>query len=218
MERKKVVVLGLGIFGSTLARDLSRYNFDVIGTDKDMECVERVSGLISKAVCIDFTDLEVLKEIGAEGADIGVVSTGSNLEDSIMGILNLKELGVPHIIAKAKNKKYSEVLKKIGADATVSPDKDTAKHVAKRLSSRDIIELFDIDNEYTIFDIKVVKSWIGHNLVELDLRKKYDLNVIGVRRDGKLLVNFDPKEPLKSTDEILIVGNNKIFEDLRELS
>ena len=74
MERKKVVVLGLGIFGSTLARDLSRYNFDVIGTDKDMECVERVSGLISKAVCIDFTDLEVLKEIGAEGADIGVVS------------------------------------------------------------------------------------------------------------------------------------------------
>jgi len=212
-ERKTVAILGLGIFGSTLAKDLCRYNVDVIAVDKDMSSVERISEFVNNAVCLDFTDINQLKAVGVGDADIGIVTSGSLLEESIMGILNLKELGVERIIAKSKNRKYSEILKKIGADETVSPEKSFGKSLAKKLVSKDILELFDLDNDYTIFDMKVPTTWTNKSLIELNLRNKYNLNVIGVRRNDKLLINFDPNEKILENDEILAVGENEIFKN-----
>ena len=217
-ERKTVVILGLGIFGSTLARDLSKYNFDVIAVDRNMPCVERVAAFVSNAVCLDFTDIDQLKAIGAGDADIGIVTSGSMLEEAIMGVLNLKELGVPRIIAKAKNSKHSEVLKKVGADTTISPEKEVAKTTAKILVSKDILELFDVDSDNTIFDIKLPSKWDNKSLVELDLRNKLKVNVVGVRRNNKLIVNFDPNEKLHADDEILIIGENDLFKKYDELT
>lgn len=216
-ERKTVVILGLGIFGSTLARDLSRYNFDVIAIDRNMPCVERISSYVKSAVCLDYSDIEQLKAVGVGEAEIGIVTSGSMLEEAIMGVVNLKELGVPTIIAKAKNSKYAEVLKKVGADKTISPEKEVAKTTAKKLVSKDILELFDIDHDYTIFDVNIPKSWIDKTLIELDLRNKYSVNVVGVRRNEKLIVNFDPNEKLASNDEILIIGQNDLFKKYDEL-
>ena len=216
-ERKTVVILGLGIFGSTLARDLSKYNLDVIAVDHNMSCVERVSSLVSNAVCLDFTDLEQLKAIGVADADIGIVTSSSMLEEAIMGILNLKELGVPRIIAKAKNSRHSEVLKKVGADTTISPEKEVAKTFAKKLVSKDILDLFDIDHDYSIFDIKLPTNWANKTLIELDLRNKFNVNVVGVRRNNKLIVNFNPNEKLMLEDEILIIGENDLFKKYDEL-
>jgi len=210
-ERKTVAILGLGIFGSTLARDLSRYNVDVIAIDRNLASVERVSAFVNNAVCLDFTDINQLKSAGVGDADIGIVTSGSMLEEAIMGILNLKELGVNTIIAKAKNRKNSEILKKIGADQTISPEKDSAKSMAKKLVSKNILGVFDLDEDYTIFDMKVPESWVNKTLIELNLRNKYNLNVIGVRRNGKLMINFDPNEKIIADDEIYTVGENEIF-------
>lgn len=218
MKRKTVAVLGLGLVGMTLAKELKKFDYDVIAIDDNMRNVEEIADEVDNAVCLDFTDKDLLEQVGVGDADIGVITNSKSLEASVMGILNLKELGVPYIIAKAKNEQYGEVLKKIGADEVVSPEKEYAKSLAKRLVSKDVLELFDVDENYSIFDTKCPSSWVSKNLIELNIRSKYNVNVIGVRRDGKLYINFDPNEKLLENDEILMVGENSIFKKFDSLN
>ena len=119
MKKRTFLVLGLGIFGSTISKELSKYHQEVIAIDQDMACVERMSDFVTQAICCDFTNIEELRAIGIEEVDVAVVATGSHLEQSILGIINLKELGVPYILAKAKNRKYSEVMLKVGANKVI---------------------------------------------------------------------------------------------------
>lgn len=216
-KRKTYVILGLGVFGSTLARDLSLYNQDVIAIDRDMEAVERVSEFVANSVCLDFTDPDELKAAGVDGADVAIVATGSLLEESVLGILNLKDLGIPKIIAKAKNSRFSEVFRKIGADVVVSPEKEIARKYAKQLVSGDILELFDIDSTHSIFDMNVKKEWIGKDLITLNLRARLNLNVIGVRRDGILNLSPDPKDPFREGDQVLVIGDNDMFKKIDDI-
>lgn len=216
-KRKLYAILGLGVFGSTLAKDLSNYNQDVIAIDKDMSAVERVSEYVENTICLDFTDPDELRSSGVGDADVAIVATGSLLEESVLGILNLKELGVPKIIAKAKNSRFSQVFKKIGADVVVSPEKEIARRFAKQLVSGDILELFDLDESHSIFDMNVKKEWIGKTLIELELRARFNLNVIGVRRDGNLNLNPDPNDPFKPGDQCLMIGDNQIFKKIDEI-
>lgn len=141
-EMKQYVILGLGIFGSTIAKTLSQYNHEVIAIDKDLACVDRVSDFVTQAIQADFTDIDQLRAIGIQDCDAAVVATGSHLEESIMGVMNLRELGIPFIMAKAKNKKYMQILQKIGADYVVRPEKEMGERVAKKLVSRKH-QLFD---------------------------------------------------------------------------
>lgn len=216
-KKNTYAILGLGIFGSTIAKNLSRYGHDVIAIDIDMAQVERMSEYVSHAVCLNITDIEQLKAVGIEDVDCAVVATGSRLEDSIMCIMNLKELGVKNIIAKAKNRKYSEVLLKIGANEVVLPEKEIGRRVAKRLVSPDIIDLFDIDSEFSIVEIHVLEAWVGYTLSELNLRNNFGINVIGIRRDKKLTLTVDPNELITKDDELIIACKNDLFERFSEL-
>ena len=212
-QRKTYVILGLGRFGSTLARQLTEYNQDVIAIDKDLSRVEKISSCVSSALCLDYSDIDALKAAGIKDADVGVVSTGTMLDQEIQGLMNLKELGVPFVIAKADNTKTAKLLQKIGADQIITPENDMAIRCAKKLISSDILELFDVDNDHTMFEMKVQTSWIGHSLVELSLREKYSLNIIGIKRNDKLSMNIDPNEKFKEDDEVLLVAPNEIFKD-----
>ena len=217
-ERKTYVILGLGRFGSTLAKELTDYNQDVIAIDKDMALVEKVSSYVATALCLDYSDVDALASAGVKDTDVGVVTTGTMLEQSIQGIINLKELGVPHVIAKANNLRMASLLKKVGADETITPEYDMAVRCARHLISSDILELFDIDGDHTMFEIKVQTSWIGHSLIELDLRNRFALNVVGVKRDGKLKMNINPSEKFKENDEVLLVGHNDIFKHFDDIN
>lgn len=212
--RKTFVILGLGIYGSTLAEDLVKYNHDVIAVDKDMACVERIADSVSNAICLDFTDIEQLRAVGAADADVGIIATSSHLEEAIIGVMNLKELGVHYIVCKAKNKKYAEILSKIGANKTVMVEKESARREAKQLSSSDILDLYEIDAKHTVLDMNVKKSWIGKSIIELNLRNKLNINVIGIKRNNVLSLNFDPSKPLKENDVLLVVADNDIFKKL----
>lgn len=210
-ERKTYVILGLGRFGSTLAKQLTDFNQDVIAIDKEMANVDKVSSFVANAMCLDFSDEDALKAAGVGDADVGIVTVGTKLDQAIQGILNLKELGVPFVMAKAYNNKTAKLLLKVGADETITPESDTAVICAKKLISSDILEMFNVDNDNTMFELKVQSNWINHTLIELDLRTKYSLNVIGVYRDGKLNVNVNPNEKFKDNDVVLLVGPNDIF-------
>lgn len=217
-ERKTYVILGLGRFGTTLAKQLTDFNQDVIAVDKEMVNVDRVSQFLSNAFCLDYSDIDALKSIGVSDADVAIVTTGTMIDQGIQGIINLKELGVPYVLAKAPNLKIANILKKIGADDTITPENDMAVRCAKKLISKDILELFDVDNDHTMFEMKVQPNWIGHSLIELDLRSKLSINVIGVKRDEKLIINVDPNEKFNENDEVLIVGPNDIFKHFTDLN
>lgn len=216
--RKTYVILGLGRFGTTLAKQLTDYNQDVIAVDKEMANVDRVSSFVANALCLDYSDVDALAAAGVKDADVGIVTTGTMLDQEIHGLVNLKELGVPYVIAKAPNLKIANLLKKVGADETITPENDMAVRCAKKLISKDILELFDIDSNHTMFEIKVQSNWVGHSLKELNLRTKYAINIIGVYRNDKLIVNINPDEKFEENDNVLIVGANDIFKHFDELN
>ena len=217
-ERKTYVILGLGRFGSTLAKELTNYNQDVIAIDKDMALVEKVSSYVATSLCLDYSDIDALATAGVKDADVGIVTTGTMLDQGIQGIINLKELGVPNVLAKANDLKTAKLLEKVGADGTITPEHDMAVRCAKKLISSDILELFDIDADHTMFEMNVQSSWVGHSLMELDLRNRFSINVIGVERDGKLIMTIDPNEKFMENDEVLLVGPNNIFKHFDDLN
>ena len=217
-ERKTYVILGLGRFGSTLAKELTNYNQDVIAIDKDMALVEKVSSYVATSLCLDYSDIDALATAGVKDADVGIVTTGTMLDQGIQGIINLKELGVPNVLAKANNLKTAKLLEKVGADGTITPEHDMSVRCAKKLISSDILELFDIDADHTMFEMKIQSSWVGHSLMELDLRNRFSINVIGVKRDDKLIMTIDPNEKFMENDEVLLVGPNDIFKHFDDLN
>lgn len=211
--RKTFLVLGLGIFGSTIAKELSKYQQDVIVIDSDMTCVERLNDFVSHGVCCDFNDIEQLKAIGVDDVDVAIVATGSHLEESVMAIMNLRELGVPYIIAKAKNKKYAQILLKIGCDRVISPEKEIGIKTAKSLISKNIVDLIELDKDYNIVEMKAPKKWIGKSLIELELRNNYNINVLGIRKtkDEHLNLSVDPNEPISENSQLLMLIENDAF-------
>lgn len=217
-ERKTYVILGLGRFGQTLAKQLTDFNQDVIAIDKDMAVVEKVSAFVANALCMDYSDIDALAAAGVKDADTGIVTTGTMLDQAIQGVMNLKELGVPYVLAKANNIKTARLLEKVGADKTITPEHDMAVRCARALISNDILEMVDVDAENSLLKIKVLSNWVGHNLKQLDLRTKYSINVIGIERDGKLSVNVNPDEEFKENDEVLLVASNDIYKHFSELN
>ena len=218
-QNKQFVILGLGIFGSTIAKKLSSYNYEVIAVDKSMDCVNRVSEYVNQAIKADFTDIDQLRAIDVSECDAAIVATGSLLEESIMAIMNLKELGVPYIIAKAKNRKYKQVLEKIGADRVVRPEKEMGVRIAKQLVSSNIVDLIDIDKEYSMVEMLAPNKWTGKSLIELNLRDNYGINVIGIRKKGlnNLDPNPNPNEKINEDDTLLFIADHEMFTKIDEI-
>jgi trk system potassium uptake protein TrkA len=218
-QNKQFVILGLGIFGSTIAKKLSSYNYEVIAVDKSMDCVNRVSEYVTQAIKADFTDIDQLRAIDVSECDAAIVATGSLLEESIMAIMNLKELGVPYIIAKAKNRKYMQVLEKLGADRVVRPEKEMGVRIAKQLISKNIVDLIDIDKEYSMVEMLTPKKWVDKTLIELNLRDNYGLNVIGIRKkgDSHLDPNPDPNEKISDDDTIFFIADHEMFTKIDDI-
>lgn len=216
MKRKSFAILGLGIFGSTMAKTLSEYGYDVIGIDQDSVNVDRVSEFATQAVQADFTDIDQLRAIGVQDVDVAVIATGSKLEASVMAVLHLKELGVPFILAKAKNKVYMQILLKVGADRVVRPEKEMGERVAKSLMSQNIIDMVDIDDDYSMMELSAPKEWVGKKLVTLDLRARFGVNVLGVRatENAKLDFGINADYIIHEEDTLLVIVENNKFEEL----
>lgn len=216
MKRKSFAILGLGIFGSTMVKTLSEYGYDVIGIDTDILNVDRVSDFVTQAVQADFTDIDQLRAIGVQDVDVAVIATGSKLEASVMAVLHLKELGVPFIMAKAKNKVYMQILLKVGADRVVRPEKEMGERVAKSLMSQNIIDMVDIDEDYSMMELSAPKDWVGKKLVDLDARSRYGVNVLGVRETENSSLNFGITADyiIREEDTLLVIVENNKFEEL----
>ncbi|MEE0966255.1 MAG: TrkA family potassium uptake protein [Bacilli bacterium] len=216
MANKQYVVLGLGVFGSTIAKTLSQFEQEVLAIDKDVECVERVADFVTKAVVGDITDKDFLADLGISEFDVGIVAIGDHLEESILGVMNLKELGVNYIVAKAKNKRFMQVLEKVGADRVVRPEKEMGLKIARNLLRKNITDLIQLDDTYSIVEMKPAKQWIGKSLMNLDLRKKYNINILGKRNKETYKLEFfiDPSYVVEDDDHFLLVADTEKIERL----
>lgn len=216
MAKKQYIVLGLGIFGSTIAKTLSEYGYEVLAVDKDLSCVERIAPLVSQAVQADMTNLEQLKLIGAGEFDVAIIGTGSNLENSLLAIINLRELGVPYIIAKARNKTSMKILEKIGVDRIIRPEKEMGERVAKSLLSRSIVDLVDLDSRYNIVELICKEEWIDKSLRELDLRNRLGISIIGIRKFNESTMSILPSSDyvFHADDHLIVVAETEDLERL----
>lgn len=217
MKKKVYGVFGLGRFGMTLVKELAAHDQEVIAVDSNMDKVNEAD---KYAVCYayDFTNMEALENSGIGDIDVAIVASGENLEENILLILNLKEIGVPYIIAKAQNEKFGLALRKVGADEIVLPEMDMASRMALKLSSSaDLIQLFKISDDILAYEIKAKKSWVDKNLIELNLRSKYSINVVGIRSNDKTIVNIDPTRKLLQDDVLLILSDEKSFKQINKL-
>ena len=219
-KKKIYAVLGLGVFGSTIAKTLSVYGCEVIAVDLDIECVERMADVCTNATQGDITNVDTLRASGVEDCDVAIVAVGSHLEESIMAVLNCKELNVPYIVAKAKNKKYMQILSAIGADKIIRPEKEMGERVAKGLLSENIIELIDIDSTFSIVELNAPKSWVGKSLIDLDARRRFGINVLGIRKitDTKLRISPSAEYEIEADDHLLVIAETETFEKYEYLS
>jgi trk system potassium uptake protein TrkA len=209
-------VIGLGIFGSQLARQLYENGMEVIAIDKNRDVVQRIKDYSTKAVVADASDKEVLESIGIAPDDVAVISFGEDLSASTLLTLHLRELKVRTIIVKAPNEDYRRILLKVGATEAIIPEREMANKVAKSIISPNVLEYLPISEDYTIVELAPPANFIGKSLAELDLRKKYNLQVIAIRDVLSDKMHLVPRASavIKDSDVLVIIGRE---EDIRNV-
>lgn len=205
---KNFVVIGCGRFGRAIATTLYKLGHDVLAIDSNEEIIQNIAGDVTKAVTSQI-DEQVLREIGVPNCDVAIVSMGSDIESSVITTLLLKEMKIPYIVCKASTEIHEKILYKIGADRVVSPERDSGIKIAKNLVSDNVLDKIDLDPDYAIFELITPKSWIGKSLIELNVRKEYNLNVVAIKKDDDFVITPNPEEPLKENDIILLLGEKK---------
>ncbi|MDO8943352.1 MAG: TrkA family potassium uptake protein [Desulfobacterales bacterium] len=205
---KRVVVIGLGIFGSQLARQLYESGLEVVAIDKNRDVVQRIKDHSTKAVLADATDKEVLESIGIDAKDTVVISFGEDLSASTLLTLYLKEMKVKEIIVKVPNEDYKRILLKVGASEAIIPEREMANKVARSIISPNVLEYLPISEDYTIVELAPPTTFIGKSLADLDLRKKYNLQVIAIRDvlDNKMQLVPRASAIIKDSDVLVIIG------------
>ena len=213
--RKSIAVLGLGKFGSSIARNLMKDGAEVLAVDKNEDLVREIAEEVTCAVCADVSDQEVMKSIGLEEMDALVIATAEHLDASVMALMIAKEIGVPYILAKADGKLKGEILTRVGADEVVYPEEEMGARIANNLLGGRMTDLFDLSADTSIVKVPVQKAWIGKSLAEIDFRGKYYINVIAIESNQGIDGAPNPTEPLKKDDNLILIGKKDCLEKLR---
>lgn len=207
--KKQFAVIGMGRFGLSVARTLSNLGFEVLAIDSNEQRTQEVASIVTHAVTADCTDEDALRALGIRNFDVVVVAIGQDIQSSILTTLLLKEIGVPMLIVKAQNELHGKVVKKIGADKVIFPERDMGQRVAHHLISPNILDYIELSEDYSILELKVSPNQIGKNLRQLDIRAKYGCNVMAIKRDGKMNIAPRAEDELRENDVLVVVGKNE---------
>ena len=214
---KRVVVIGLGIFGFNIAKDLYENGLEVIAIDKNKEVIQKIKDFSTKAILADGTDKEVMESIGIHEDDVVIISFGEDLASSTLITLHLKELKVKHIIVKAPNEDHKHVLEKVGANEVIIPEKEMADKVAKSLIAPNVLDYIPLSAEYTISEIVPPPHFMGKTIGELHLRSKYHVEVIAVREILPERLTMVPRADfvIKDSDVLVVIGKEKEVQKIK---
>lgn len=206
MSSKQFVVIGLGRFGSSVAKTLYSLGKDVLAIDKSEDRVQNIGNSVTHAVQADSTDENTLRSLGIRNFDVAIVSIGSDIQSSIMITLLLKELGVKYIIAKAQSDLHSNVLYKIGADKVILPERDLGVRIAHNISSSNVLEYIELSQDYSIAEIPPIPDWENKTLAELNIRAKYGITIIAIKRNNDINVSPGAADIILKDDILVVIG------------
>ena len=214
---KSYVVVGLGRFGSEVARQLYALGCDVLAMDIKNELVQEIANDVTHAVVSDGQDKEVLKALGIRDFDCAVIAIGDDLAASVLVTMNMKELGIPHVVCKAHDDTHRRVLQKLGADRVVIPEQENAARLARSLSSPNVLDYIELSDDYGIVEVPVPAAWQGKSLKELNVRAKLGVNIIAIRRAGKINVSPAADFAFQSEDIVVVLGDSAALELVQKL-
>lgn len=214
MANKQYVVIGLGRFGTSVAKTLYALGNDVLAIDLDEDLVQDISDSVTHAVQMDATDENALRTLGVRNFDVAVITIGSNIQASVMVTLIVKELGIKHIIAKGQSELHAKVLYKIGADRVILPEKDMGVRVAHNLVSSNILDYIELSPDYSIIEIEAPKVWQGGNLRDLNVRANYGINIMAVKKGNEINVAPNAQDVIEPGDILVAIGS---VDDLTKL-
>lgn len=214
MKSKQYLILGLGRFGTSVAKTLCELGHEVLAVDADTELVNHIAPHVTQAVQLDATDESLLSTLDVQSFDAAIVSIGQNTRDSILVCVLLKEMGVPYLIAKANDDLHAKVLRKIGVDRVVFPERDMGARLARSLNAPHVLDLMTLDDGYQLAELLAPEKWIGSSIIALNVRRRYGVNILAIHRQERFLVSPAPDMLFEDGDTLLVMGKT---EDIRRL-
>lgn len=217
MSKKQFIVIGLGRFGTSVAETLYALGNDVLAVDIDEERVQSIADRVTHAVQVDANDEASLRALGIGNFDVAIISIGSDIQANILSTLLVKEMNVKHIITKANNAMHAKVLYKIGANRVIFPERDMGIRVAHNLCSSSILDYIELSPDFSIAEIVTPKDWVGSSLKDLNLRVRYGINVVAIKRDNDINVSPAADEVITDGDIIVAIGGTAELNSIERL-
>ena len=209
---KSILLIGLGRFGKHMALQLNQLGHQVMGVDHDEERVNDAMDIVTNAQIGDSTNEEFLRSLGVDNYDVCVVAIGNDFQSSLETTCSLKELGARFVVSRAERDGQAKFLLRNGADEVIYPEKQVAKWAAIRYGSDHILDYIELDDTHSIFEVSVPKSWIGLSIGQLDIRRKYKINIMAVKENGKMNVSVTPDIVLTQEKTMLVIGEYKALQ------
>lgn len=209
---RQFVVIGADRFGASVAVTLENSGCQVLVVDSNPERVRAIAEEVSYAVAVDITDPDAPKELGLSNMDGAVIAIANHMEASIVAALACRDAGIREVIARGKNEVHGRILGKIGVSRVVFPEKEMGMRVGHLLTVHDFRDWIDLSPEYSLVELKALESWLGKTLGELDLRKKYGFNIVGIRQGRDMSLEFDPERKVNRQMVLYVIGKNTDLE------
>lgn len=215
-EKKQYLVVGLGNFGRSIALTLMDNGCEVLVLDQDAEKIRLIADLVTGAVEGNVTDPDIISNLGIRNYDGAVVAMGDDLEASILATMIIKELGISHVLVKAQNELHAKILRKVGANMVVLPEQEMGIRYANNIAHGNFYDAIELSQDMSMMELNVHTDWVGKSLKQLNMRAKYKINVIGIKREEGFDVNPDADEPLHANDILVAIGRNDMLERVAE--
>lgn len=207
MMHQTYAVLGLGRYGMAVATELLKNGAEVLAIDVDEAAVNAAATELPLCKCADVTDREVIRRLGIASMDVVIVAMAKHLEASVLATMLCKEAGVRTVIAKCSDEMHCKILSRVGADKVVFPENESGVRLAKNLLSAGFLDIIDLSGEVSMIELGVRPEWEGRSLSQLDLRRKYSINVVAIKREGEVYIDIDPSEPLEKEMSLIVIAN-----------
>ena len=212
---KSYAVFGLGRYGRAVAEELVNNGAEVLAVDEDMDTVNNAVETLPVCKCADVTEPEAIKRLGISNVDVVIIAMASNLEASVMATTLCKEVGVETVIVKCGNELHQKILRRVGADKVIFPEKESGVRLARNLLTAGFSEMIELDDEVSMVELDVKNEWVGKNLIELSLRKKYSINVVAIRKDDEITTTVDPAMPLEKNMQLIVIAKTAKLQKLK---
>lgn len=212
---KQFIVVGLGRFGLSVAKTLAENDYNVLAIDSNGERVQEIANEVTHAVEADATDEEALRTLGVRNFDVAVISIGDNIHANILSTLILKELGVPYVVVKAQDALHGKVLSKVGADRVVYPERDMGVRIAHNLISSNVLDYIEFAPDYSVIEIIATSNMLGNTLAELELRSRFNINVMAIKRGEELNITPGANDKILEGDVLVVMGKNNDLDKLK---